>query len=133
MTMNKTTLKHNFFRYSLLFFLFVFTSADIADIKDENWSLLLQKDGVDFFVATKSSKVSPTLNLMLKVVNTTSTSLLISFAPSFTCQEGGAAQIQPTENTYLSVEHNTSLHSYKVCNAQDVPQVKIEQLQIEKK
>ncbi len=104
-----------------------------AQEADENWEEIHREDQVIFWVQHNASRITKTVNTVVKVQNLNKHKVFIQFTPLFYCNgENTAPKQLDTESTYLGVgkDDSTSLHAFQVCTTGQLPIVKIEGLSI---
>ena len=126
---------HSFVKYFLgliAFFLIGILSAYKTNPKDE-WKLILQQDGISFYATNTQSKISNTLNTLIKVVNGNSYQVLVTFTPSFSCKDGEPKVEKSKESTYIEPSDGHSLHSFKICEKGNSPKISLANIIVEKR
>jgi len=97
----------------------------------EDWKIIASQDGVEFYVAHQSSRISPSFNSIIKIQNSSGKKKSVTFTPMVACKVGIPPMPGKTETVHLSAEHPMSTHNYKFCEEQNIPQVKIDNIKIE--
>lgn len=117
--------------YFTVFFSLCFVANTIAQNDEENWEEIHSENNVVFLVQHNASRITKTVNTVLKVKNLNEHKVFVQFTPIFYCNgEAGEAITKDQESTYLSFGEagNTSLHAFQVCRVGNVPVIKINEL-----
>ncbi|MCS7003987.1 MAG: hypothetical protein NZM38_01525 [Cytophagales bacterium] len=110
---------------------FFIASSHLLNAQTEEWKMLASQEGVEFYVAHYISKISPTVNSIIKIQNTTEQQVAITFTPLYACKVGGPFMAFKTEIVYLNTEHRSSTHNYTFCENRNIPQIQIQNIQIQ--
>lgn len=97
----------------------------------EEWELVFQQDGIEFYVTHRTSRVSEQVNTVIKVRNTASFSTLVSFTPVITCGGSAGASLEP-EKANLNPSGDTALFNYKSCTSPQGIKVSIRNFSFQK-
>jgi|GEM_PF-3924102 len=116
-------------------FIFSFTLCFVANVSaqndEENWEEIHNENNVVILVQHNASRITKTVNTVLKVKNLNEHKVFVQFTPIFYCNgESGEAITKDQESTYLSFGEagNASLHAFQVCTVGNVPVIKIDGL-----
>lgn len=104
-----------------------------AQQDDENWEEIYTEENLVFSVQHHASRITKTVNTIVRVQNLNDYKVFVQFTPVFYCNgENAAPQKLDLENTYLGIgkEDKSSLHSFQICTTGQSPLVKIEDLLI---
>ncbi len=120
--------------FGLMISIFCVSAGNIqAQNQEENWEEVYRENNVVFSVLHNASRITKTVNSVIRVENLNDYKVFVQFTPSFYCnggQEDEQPILQEEETTYLAAVEGKSLHSFQVCTVGQAPLIKIENLQI---
>ncbi len=97
---------------------------------DQEWILLKTQSGVSFYYVNKVSKVNGAVNTIIKVENTNTETVNVKFTPSVSCD--GQNFKNENEATVSLAAGQHSLYTYKGCESNQTPIVKLANTDISK-
>ncbi|AFM04320.1 hypothetical protein Fleli_1932 [Bernardetia litoralis DSM 6794] len=113
-------MKSNF--YLLLFSflcLFCFSSSSSfiskTPIPINRWSLFKKQGGVEFYIQHRSSMYDTRYNTLVRLRNTNTYEVKVSFTPSFGCEGESQMQVQGRIQTAVYPRHSVTLLAYRPC------------------
>ena len=104
---------------------FSFTSFGQSD-----WTLIKKQDGITFHYTNKVSKVNGAVNTIIKVENTTEKQVEVKFTPSTSCD--GTTFTKQVEASAILASGDHSLYTYKLCDKNETPVVKLSNTNVNK-
>lgn len=110
-------MKINFtlFLFSLLSILFLSSSITKDPLPINKWALFKKENGVEFYIQHKSSMYDTRYNTLVRLRNTNTYEVKVSFTPSFGCEGEGKMQLQGRIQTAIYPRHSVTLLAYRPC------------------
>ena len=103
------------FLFSLLSIL-VLSSFILKDpLPINTWALFQKEGGVELYIQHKSSMYDTRYNTLVRLRNTNTYEVKVSFTPSFGCEEEGKQQLQGRIQTAIYPRHSVTLLAYRPC------------------
>ena len=121
----------NFIKILLTPVLILASAMVFAQEDDENWEEIHREEQVVFWVQHNASRITKTVNTVIRVQNLNEHKVFVQFTPVFYCNgENGAPKALDTESTYLGIgeDDKSSLHSFQICTSGQIPIIKINKL-----
>jgi hypothetical protein len=111
------------FNFTLLFFsilsiLFLSSSSSFISkdpIPINQWVLFQKEGGVEFYIQHKSSMYDTRYNTLVRLRNTNTYEVKVSFTPSFSCEGESKMQLQGRIQTAIYPRHSVTLLAYRPC------------------
>jgi hypothetical protein len=102
--------------FSLLSVLFLSSSFISKDpIPVNRWALFQKEGGVEFYIQHRSSMYDTRYNTLVRLRNTTTHEMKVSFTPSFGCEGESKMQLQGRIQTAIYPRHSVTLLAYRPC------------------
>ena len=122
------------FTYSLLASMMLFATQVMASegnkVGGSEWTLLKSQDGVSFYYVNKVSRVNGAVNTIIKVENTNDFSVDVNFTPALSCDGDNYNNEKEASVSLNPGQH--SLYTYKGCESDQKPKVKLSNTSINK-
>lgn len=121
MTENTTKPKHpmklNFtlFLFSTLLILFLSSFVSKDPLPINHWVLFQKDGGVEFYIQHRSSMYDTRYNTLVRLRNTNTYEVKVSFTPSFSCEGEDKMNLQGRIQTAIYPRHSVTLLAYRPC------------------
>jgi len=104
--------------FSLLSILFLSSSTTKDPIPINRWILFQKEQGIEIYIQHKSSMYDTRYNTLVRLRNTNTYEVKVSFTPSFGCEEEDEKrkmQLQGRIQTAIYPRHSVTLLAYRPC------------------
>jgi hypothetical protein len=103
--------------FSILSILFLSSSVSIMKdpIPINQWVLFQKEGGVELYIQHRSSMYDTRYNTLVRLRNTNTYEVKVSFTPSFGCEGESKMQLQGRIQTAIYPRHSVTLLAYRPC------------------
>lgn len=110
-------MKLNFtlFLFSLFSLMVLSSSVSKDPLPINRWALFKKEGGVEMYIQHKSSMYDTRYNTLVRLRNTNTYEVKVSFTPSFGCEGEDKMNLQGRIQTAIYPRHSVTLLAYRPC------------------
>ncbi|WP_338793500.1 hypothetical protein V9L05_09460 [Bernardetia sp. Wsw4-3y2] len=122
-----------FFLLSILFLSSSFTVFSKDPIPINRWVLFQKEGGVEFYIQHRSSMYDTRYNTLVRLRNTNTYEVKVSFTPSFGCEGESKMQLQGRIQTAIYPRHSVTLLAYRPCQGKIPERISFNSMDVRKR
>lgn len=119
--------------FCLLSSLFLSSATPKDPLPINRWMLFKKEAGVEFYIQHKSSMYDTRYNTLVRLRNTNTYEVKVSFTPSFGCEGESKMKLQGRIQTAIYPRHSVTLLAYRPCEGRIPKTIDFQALNVDKR